>query len=938
MNKTVRFSGKLILGIIFLIIILLLTVPLFFKGKIKDTLVNAINGSVNAKVGFTDYKLGFFRNFPNITFSLENLSVTGVGKFEDDTLAAIKTANIIFNLSSLFKKSGYEIRSVKIDRAGVRTIVLEDGSANWEIMKEQDSDQDDDGSSSGMKILLREVKAINSSLSYTDHSLLLETRLDNLNLALRGDLTMSETNLEILLDAGDVNLKMDGIRYLNRAIAESRINLQANLDSMVFYLMENYLTVNDLKLNFAGMFAMPDDDIVTDITFYTDDTNFKTLLSLIPSVFMKDYEELNTSGEFSLQGSAKGVYSDADSTLPDFSLDLKINNGLISYPMLPGRITNINVWSDLFIDGRDIDRSVVNIEKLHMELAGNPFDMAFTMKTPVSDPDIKASAIGKIDLDALAKAFPLDSINMSGIIDMSVSFAGKLSAIKKEQYNSFNASGNVIIENMILGVSGYPEVSIHSAGLGITPAYADLREASIKVGKKSDFILTGKLGNYIPYVFDDEVLRGNLTLSSTLVDMDEIMSGVLPDTATADTTSLSLIKVPENIDFDFNARVENFIYKNIKARNVTGHLIAKDGTLRIKDTGMDLLGGKVSMNAFYDTRDLTKPEVTTELSIENIGLKEAFSTFNTVRSLAPAAGGMDGKFTMKFSYRSLLANNLMPVIQTISGSGRIISDEITLVESLTFDKMKEVLKLGKQYSNTFRDLNISFKINEGRVYVSPFDTKAGNIRLNISGDQGLDQTLHYIVKTEIPRSELGGSVNALVDNLTSRAAGLGFVYKPSDVIRVNLQVAGTFRQPVVTPFFGDSSSDSGTAVRETVAGTVSDVVDTASVRLRDKARSEAEARGDKLVREAEEKAQQIRDEAEKAAEKVRNEASERADKLIREAESKGAIAKVAAQKAADGIRKEGENRARQIIDEGNEKADLLIEEAKAGKDELVNKL
>ena len=65
--------------------------------------------------------------------------------------------------------------------------------------------------------------------------------------------------------------------------------------------------------------------------------------------------------------------------------------------------------------------------------------------------------------------------------------------------------------------------------------------------------------------------------------------------------------------------------------------------------------------------------------------------------------------------------------------------------------MKEVLKLGDKYNNIFKDINISFKISDGRIFVSPFDVKTGNLKMNISGDQGIDQTLNYIVKTEIPR-------------------------------------------------------------------------------------------------------------------------------------------------------------------------------------------
>ena len=74
-------------------------------------------------------------------------------------------------------------------------------------------------------------------------------------------------------------------------------------------------------------------------------------------------------------------------------------------------------------------------------LAGSPFDMTFSLKTPMSDPDFKGSMIGKIDLTALSKAVPMDSISLSGIIDMSVQMAGRMSMIEKEQYESFKAPG-----------------------------------------------------------------------------------------------------------------------------------------------------------------------------------------------------------------------------------------------------------------------------------------------------------------------------------------------------------------------------------------------------------------------------------------------------------------------------------------------------------------
>ena len=136
MKKTSGIIVKILLGIILVIFVLLFTVPIIFKEQIRNKVEQVINESVNATVKFEDYKLGFFRNFPNLSFSLNGVSVVGIDKFENDTLAGFKSFDLVFNLSSLFKKTGYEVKSIVTNKAVVNAIVLKDGFANWDILKD----------------------------------------------------------------------------------------------------------------------------------------------------------------------------------------------------------------------------------------------------------------------------------------------------------------------------------------------------------------------------------------------------------------------------------------------------------------------------------------------------------------------------------------------------------------------------------------------------------------------------------------------------------------------------------------------------------------------------------------------------------------------------------------------------------------------------------
>jgi AsmA-like C-terminal region len=737
-------------------------------------------------------------------------------------------------------------------------------------------------------------------------------------------MTMSTTDIKMDIRIGETSFSMGAVKYLNKAVINSSVDMLADLDKMKFTLRKNYFSVNDLRLNFEGTVEMPKNDIITDLTFGTEKTSFKTLLSLVPAIYISDYKDVKATGDFTLSGSAKGVYSDADSTLPDVALNIAVNNGLISYPALPEKISNIVFNANVSINGKNPDKTIVNLDKFHMELAGSPFDMTFFLKTPMSDPDFKGTINGKIDLATLSKAVPMSGINLSGVIEMAVSMAGKLSMVEKEQYDKFSASGKIVVNNMKVAMAGYPEVEIKNAGIQFTPAFAELQRADVIIAGKSDFFITGQLRNYIPYLFKNKTIKGSLTLNSKIVDASGIMaamsSGTTPPRSTPstlstsstssanDTTSLSAMAVPKNIDLDFNALIQKFKYDNINTENVKGHIIVRGGVLSVRDASMNMIGGTLQMSADFDTRDTLKPVMKADINMKNIDVKDAFTTFVTVQKLAPAAKGIDGKINVQLAYQSLLGKDLMPVIKTIDGSGKLQSDQITLVESATFDKLKSVLKLGDKYSNSFKDINISFKIKEGRVYVSPFNVKLGNIKMNIGGDQGLDQTLNYLIRTEIPRSDLGGAVNSLIDNLSSQAARFGISYKPADVIKINIKVGGTFTKPEVAPVLG-SASGGGTNT------------------ARDNAGNEAEIQGNKSIEQAEERGQQMHDEAVVAAQKIHQQADSSGARLVNGA--KGIFAKAAAQKVADVLKKEADKRGNQLIKEADDKARKLVEDAKA---------
>src|SRR3954467_681845 len=115
-------------GISLLIIILLLVlIPIVFKGKIVEIVKKQANENLNAKVDFGDFDLSLIASFPDFRFKMQDLRVIGINEFKDDTLAYIGALKTDINLKSVISGDQYQINSIVIDKARIQAKVLKNG-------------------------------------------------------------------------------------------------------------------------------------------------------------------------------------------------------------------------------------------------------------------------------------------------------------------------------------------------------------------------------------------------------------------------------------------------------------------------------------------------------------------------------------------------------------------------------------------------------------------------------------------------------------------------------------------------------------------------------------------------------------------------------------------------------------------------------------------
>lgn len=415
-----------------------------------------------------------------------------------------------------------------------------------------------------------------------------------------------------------------------------------------------------------------------------------------------------------------------------------------------------------------------------------------------------------------------------------------------------------------------------SANGRITPNYMVFENAKAYIGD-SDFSGSGKLYNAFDYAFEDGILGGEFEITSNYLNVNQFMS----DTETAPTaatvqaqpeTPLEVFLVPENMDLTIAMKAQKVDYTNLPLTNVTGKMVIRDEQLFIEDGVGRLLGGKVAIDALYDTQNADKPYYSCKLDLQSLDFQESFAAFNTFQKLAPVGKFIQGKFNTSLVMDGDLGKDMMPLlgslnidgfIETLNGVINGYAPVTAVGNALNVKELKESIRLD--------NLKSWFSIRNGVVEVKPFDWNVKDIKMQVSGKHGLDQQMNYRLLARIPSEKLtstaaGQVVSQSLNQLLGQARGLGINISQPQYLNVQIDLSGSITKPAVALKMLPPEGQA----------TAADVAKGAVAKQSEELRQEAQKQLDQAKG-------QLEGAANKAADSVRNLANRKAEELQQEA-------------------------------------------------------
>lgn len=761
---------KITVGAIVALLVVLMVLPFAFKGKLEGIVKEEGNKLLNAQFDFAKLDISLIKNFPSASVSLKDFWLKGVNEFENDTLVYAGELTAAVNVMSLFSDSGYEISKVIVDDTKVKAIVLEDGKVNWDVMKpstEEQTEETPQQEATAFKISLKKLSVNNLDVVYDDRQGGMYAALLDFDAACSGDFTNDNTTIKLKAETPSLTFRSGGVPFLNRAAIEADMDIDADLKNMKFTLKENNLSLNAIRAAIDGWVAMLDNGMDMDLKLNTNEIGFKEILSLVPAIYAKDFDGLKTDGVATLSAYAKGKMVGED-CLPQFDVALNVKNAMFRYPSLPAGVEGINIAATVKNPGGSIDATTINVNPFSFTLAGNPFSVTADVVTPMSDLAFNVAAKGKLDLGKIKDVYPIEDMNLNGLVNADMSLNGRLSYIEKEQYDRVQAEGSINLSDMKLKLADIPEVDIKQSTFSFSPQYLQLSKTTVNIGS-NDITLDSRFENYLGFVFKGSTLKGTLNVNSNRINLNDFMSSEQTAVATeekadeapqaADSTSMGVIRIPDNIDFRMQANFKEVLMDKMKFADVKGLLVIKDSKVDMQNLSLNTMGGSVVVNGSYATPATEQARLNAGFALNNISFAQAYKELDMVQKLAPIFSNLKGNFSGNMKINTLLDDTMSPVLNSMNGSGSLSTTDLDLNGVAFIGQVADIVKKPSLKETRIKNLNIDFTIADGRVNTKPFDIKMGDYTMNLSGSTGLDQTIDYRGKITLPAS--AGAVSKL---------------------------------------------------------------------------------------------------------------------------------------------------------------------------------
>lgn len=783
-----------ILGIIFLVFItLLIALPIAFNSQVNDMVKRFINDNLNAKVEFNDIDLSLLKNFPHASVSVNDLVITNLEPFKDQTLAKVNSISFSMPIKELFKNSNEDpivVNSIHVNEALLILKTDKLGNNNYDITKETTKDLSEARTSS-FSFNIKDYSINNSTLTFIDEVSKSTMHLSELNHYGNGTFSAGKSELDTKTNVM-ASFIVDSTNYMTNHSLKLNALIGVDLKNKKYIFKENKAFINGLPIEFSGFVQQLESGQDVDITFENPESSFKDFLAVIPKSYSKNLDNVQTSGDFKVKGVIKGLVS--DKTIPHLDINIKSDNASFKYPDLPKRVDHISINTTVKNTTGNVDDTYIDVKALNFKIDEDVFRSSAVLKNLTKNMLVNASIDGVLNLANIDKVYPVELENtLSGIFKGKINASFDMQAIETNAYQRIRNSGSANITDFVFSSKDIVNpIHIYKADVIFKPETISLNSFKAQTGS-SDLSAQGTIKNLLGFLLSNNTLQGNFNVNSNLFKVSDFMTeddNVAENNKTAnDSESL---KIPSFLDCTINANAKTVVYDNLNLKDVTGVLLINDQQVIIKRMTSNIFDGALSISGNVSTKN-EKPSFNLKLGADGFDIAQSFNNMALLQNLAPVAKLFQGKLNSSISLSGDLDKTFSPNLSSVSGNAlaELLTTKINANQGELFNSLEGALGFIDFDKLDLKEVKTKLEFANGQVSLQPFQINYEDITIDVSGSHSFDKTLSYSAIFNVPAKYLGSDINQLIGKIDSEEA-------KNISIPVIANITGTYTSPTVT--------------------------------------------------------------------------------------------------------------------------------------------
>jgi AsmA protein len=417
--KTLKITG-ITLGSVLLLMFLL---PLLFPKAVTQKISAWANGNINGHIAFSGTGLSFFKHFPALTLTLNDVVLKGSAPFEADTLISAKELSFGIDLSSVFK-SKINIDKIYLSNAFINIETDKEGKGNYNIYKGSQQQANTKTDTSGASLGIDQILIEKSHLVYDDLSLPMQVEARDFNYTGSGDLSKDVFDLHTHTEIGSLDFFYNNQAYILSKKVNADLVTKINTKSLAFIFQKNNLMINKLPVQFTGKFAFIKDGYDMDFKIDSHESDLSDIFTALPSAYQKLIDQTEVDGIGNIRVELAGKYLAKTNTMPNLSMNFKVRNGYVSNKKSPSPVKNLFVNLDVKVPGLNPDSLALNLDSIYFNIGKDYFSSVVRVKG-FKTPDIYAKINTEIDLEKWNSAFGIKPIQLKGRYSLHLLAEGK---------------------------------------------------------------------------------------------------------------------------------------------------------------------------------------------------------------------------------------------------------------------------------------------------------------------------------------------------------------------------------------------------------------------------------------------------------------------------------------------------------------------------------